>query len=100
MALSSDDQKRISEALEARVSNWDCSLCGESDWTLADGIVAIVLQDTPGTVALGGRTLANFALTCSNCGNTLLLNGIVLGLRDIVEKEKKLEEEPGKPEER
>lgn len=97
MALSKEDRQRITDAIDGRVKGWQCRLCDQNDWTLAEGIIALGVQDKPGTVVVGGRVLPCIALTCSNCGNTLLLNMVMLGLRDMVEKHE--EEEKKTPKE-
>ena len=57
-----------------------CPLCGNLKWTLVEGFVYVTLQpDFAGTyVGTGG--LPSVALVCANCGNTHLLNLVVLGL--------------------
>lgn len=93
MAFSQEDRQRIVSVINERVSDWTCRLCKHNEWTLADGLIALVLQAKPGTVMVGGPTLPCFAATCTNCGNTLLLNAMALGLTDMVEKRQEEKEE-------
>jgi hypothetical protein len=94
LAFSEEETKRVLAAIQQRVPEVaSCPVCGQRDWTLADGLVRLTLQEKRGVVVLGGRNMPCVALTCKRCGNTLLLNVIVLGLRDLAT-------EKGEPEEK
>lgn len=66
-----------------------CPICKNPNWTLNDGFIPLSLQENIRGLVLGGPILPCVSITCTNCGNTMLLNLITLGLRSLVEKEKK-----------
>ncbi len=84
MTWPEDVQQRIIRAITARVPRMPlCAVCGRQQWTLASGVVTIQLQEDPGAYVLGGPAMPCAALVCQHCGNTLLLNLVVLGLGDL-----------------
>ena len=94
MAFSPEEMDRIVAAIRERVPEIaKCAACGHDQWTLADGLVRLTLQKERGVVVVGGRNMPCVALICKRCGNTLLLNMIVLGLEDLTTKKAEREEE-------
>ena len=73
---------KIAERAGGRVG--PCSVCRTEKFTLTDGFALISISDQPNLVQLGGQTLPSVALVCTNCGNTLLINLLLLGMHDLV----------------
>jgi len=77
-------KEEIWAAIRKRKQNIECSVCHNQDhWTMADGFVGLPLlsnfwSDTRAS------SLPSVALVCDKCGNTLLLNLMVLGLRHLL----------------
>ena len=67
---------RIKEVMGPR----HCSVCDGNKWELDDAVYQ--LGEFPGTPPNSPATRVNpvLALTCSNCGNTVTLNAIKLGI--------------------
>lgn len=87
MPFTPQDKERIIAAIKEKAPQFGrCVICGQANWSLQDGFVTPTLQSNLKSVTLGGTVLPSIALTCSNCGNTHLLNVIVLGLRDLLDK--------------
>ena len=87
MALTKEAQKQISQAVNARAESLRaCTVCGHTTWTIADAVVTLPGQAHLGAVTPGGRVLPSAALVCDNCGNTHLLNLLVLGLGHLFEE--------------
>jgi hypothetical protein len=90
---SQEDSPRIIEAINKRASNPTCPLCGSTDFTLTDGVVQLEVTPfhTPRMArpmprfGLSYSTLPSATLVCQTCGNTLFINLLVLGLKDILE---------------
>jgi hypothetical protein len=61
-----------------------CPICRNPQWTLNDGIVSLIVQENVHHMVIGGPTLPCVSMTCVNCGNTQLLNLLILGLGDIL----------------
>ena len=73
---------RIAERSGGRVG--PCSVCHAQQFTLTDGYVLLSISETPNSFQLGGKHLPSVALVCTNCGNTLLINLLPLGMGDLV----------------
>lgn len=92
MAFAPEVFQRIEQTLrEKRIlggkedeRGWPCWFCGDSRWTLADGFVTLLLSYGANPFQPSGDRLPSLALVCGNCGNTVLLNLVVLGLEDLV----------------
>ena len=70
-----------------------CQLCEHNDWNLESMPAFVTLWD----VGLGKSAIVSspqlqglplVVLTCKNCGNTLFANTMVLGLGDLVERDR------------
>jgi hypothetical protein len=102
MAFTPEQSERILARVRERTgpepgtSIRDCPICGHSEWGLQQGgVVFLILQspDAGGSLVLGGPTLPSVALVCGRCGNTQLLNLLVLGLGDLLKKPEPVEAE-------
>lgn len=80
-----EDSARILQAIQERVPNVaPCAVCGTRNFTLGEGFVRLDLSELHSSaIRIGGPALPSVALVCQNCGNTILLNLIVLGLTDL-----------------
>ena len=85
MATKKEVQQRIIEALAKKVGEREmrCSLCGDKNWLLTPEFHSISLSKSPKKTVLGGQGLPVVPLTCNTCGNTHMLNLIVLGFEDL-----------------
>jgi hypothetical protein len=62
-----------------------CPFCGKrAGYTLADGFVFLSTMRQPTAGDRGGTSLPSIALICRKCGNTMLLNAVVLGLHALL----------------
>jgi hypothetical protein len=79
MPLNAQQQQAILDALPPLAP---CSLCEQEDsWTLnASGVIVMRFEDAGKT---SKDALACVAITCSNCGNTQLLDLSTLGIADF-----------------
>lgn len=84
--FSEETRNEILNTLHKRIKIPACPLCGTNTWTLADGFVALPLQEDFFAFAVGGPVLPCVALVCKNCGNTYLINLLNIGLRHLVER--------------
>lgn len=87
MELSSSDRDRIERTVREKIHDRPCSVCGLSRQTIvADGFVFLRVEQDPAVLSGGGEALPSVAVVCDHCGNTILLNALVLGLSDLVER--------------
>ncbi len=85
---------RVIGVINAKTHNQEskCSVCGQEEWTLSDGLVYFPLQENIRSVSWEGRGMPCVAMICSTCGNTQFLNAITLGLGDLLLSEEDEEE--------
>jgi predicted nucleic-acid-binding Zn-ribbon protein len=84
MALSPEQKDKILDRIKERTQTIrKCVVCGNNTWELSDGFFS--MQENLSKLNLGGRGQPCVAVTCNNCGNTNLLNLMVLGLGDLIE---------------
>jgi hypothetical protein len=81
-----EEQAAIEKAIEATVPDLRaCPFCGKrAGYTLADGFVFLSTRRHPEAASGGGQSLPSVALICRKCGNTTLLNAVVLGLKSLL----------------
>ena len=79
---------KILDLMQGR--NLTCEICGGTQWTTSDFINLSVKPEISPSVIIGGPALPLVGLTCNRCGNTKLLNLIVLG---VLKQETKTETE-------
>jgi predicted nucleic-acid-binding Zn-ribbon protein len=58
-----------------------CPLCGNTEWTVNDHYFALSLSSHPSQLQLNGPMQPTIPIICSNCGNTHLINLLVLGFK-------------------
>lgn len=86
MPFTHDQKDRVISAVSAKAPTLGaCPVCAHPEWTLADGFIFLAIQEPSGPVVLGGPSMPCVALVCNNCGNTVLLNVMTLGLRDMLD---------------
>jgi len=70
--LSSHKKKeiiaRLDKALKSNAVQLACPMCGNQEFTIADGYTIQTLQDRVGTIQLGGPSIPCVSIICKNCG--------------------------------
>jgi hypothetical protein len=69
-------------------------LCGTNDWELDDAFTQLPVHFRLHGSQSGGAVFPFVVIFCKKCGNTHLLNSIVLGIHEWVEDEDEDEEDP------
>jgi len=59
---------RLSQALQSNAVPLTCPMCGNKEFTIADGYTIQTLQDRIGTIQLGGPSIPCVTIICKNCG--------------------------------
>ncbi len=80
--MSDDDFERLKEHLEDKWKNRACPLCGVDDW-LVDTVGVVPLPFAPEARAafpVFMSAASHVSVTCSSCGNTVLVSLRVVGL--------------------
>lgn len=79
MALTPEQHGALVKHLNSKWKNHKCRQCDANSWAI-DGVVQLSLSNSPGALVIGGANLPTAALTCRNCGNTLLVNLVISGV--------------------
>lgn len=71
--------EKFKEFMSTKLNN-PCILCGERNWNVSDKYYEL-REFTGGNMIIGGNTgiIPLIPLTCSKCGNTILINAVVSG---------------------
>ncbi len=81
MGKKVESEKLVSH-LKAKWQGRPCPMCNTGNWTVSDTIFEI-REFNDGNLDLGGGPLVPIVpITCDNCGNTLFINAIKVGLVD------------------
>ena len=87
MAFTEEEKQKILAAIAEKAPQIrNCPVCGNPNWALGEGLVSLPIQGQIGGIVLGGPVYPCVPIICSNCGNTALLNALLLGLKDVLEK--------------
>lgn len=74
-------QDRILSALAKRWKTTDCLLCGGNRWSL-NGFAHVSISGDAAWAVRGGKTLPSAAMVCEECGNTVIVNLVAIGVLD------------------
>ena len=97
MKYTKETSDRILAAIDERLPEGrvgPCPICGTTDWKLASGFVVLKVEARVRGMAFGGPAIPCAAIVCKNCGNTHLMNLVVLGLEDLFQPEPESEKQP------
>lgn len=81
MSTNEEIQQRIIKALEDKIGVPKCPLCGKDAWSVGNSYIVISLSPHPSQVHMGGPVYPTIPVTCQHCGNTHLLNLLILGFK-------------------
>ncbi len=90
--MSPEQHKRFLEFIQSRWKPpFECRCCGSNNWDVELEIYQIMKFSQEGLI-LGGTRVPLAPVTCSNCGNTILINALIAG---IVEQPKAEQQKEG-----
>ena len=64
-----------------------CPLCGIGNWNISDSVFELRKFHGGNLVISGGPVVPIVPVTCSNCGNTIMVNALLSGAVEKPEKE-------------
>lgn len=76
--FSKEKQDKALQWLSEKWGNRTCECCGQNNWNIADMLVAPPTFE--GGMTLGGKTMPQVVVTCTNCGNTKHFNAVIMGV--------------------
>jgi hypothetical protein len=81
MPSNQEIYNRIVEALSKKAPTPACPMCKHNNWELGAGYVVLPASPDPVQLYMGGKVYPLAVMTCSNCGNTQLINLLTLGFK-------------------
>jgi hypothetical protein len=76
-------QRLLDKLKEVSPNPGRCVFCGNNYWTPQGEYISLVLQASPrGGRLSGGKALPLVPVSCTKCGNTHLINLLVLGFSE------------------
>ena len=73
---------QIAQKFNEAAPSASCPLCGNSEFTLVNGFVSINVSDAypPKNALIADKNAPTVMMICTTCGNTFLLNTLILGI--------------------
>jgi len=80
------DEDSFLEHLKGKWYGKPCPLCGVGNWNISDSVFEL-REFHDGSIVLGaGPIIPVIPVTCSNCGNTIMVNALLSGAVEKPEK--------------
>jgi hypothetical protein len=83
----SDAHGKLTQAEKDQIRDWvlkwkmaPCPVCGKRDWVVGDHVVQPVTIGAGKTLQLGGEGYPQVMLISTECGYTLFLNAVIVGI--------------------
>lgn len=74
--MTNFDTDKIKKVLVEKWGNKSCPMCNNNNWNIQDRCFQL-MQYNKGSMVVGGPVIPIIPVTCTNCGNTVLVNAIV-----------------------
>jgi predicted nucleic-acid-binding Zn-ribbon protein len=75
--LAGNNTQKVISFLSEKWGNKECPMCGKGPWQVQDKVFQLS-EFLPGRL-IGGLMIPVIPVTCTNCGNTQLINAIIAG---------------------
>lgn len=82
------DASKFIARLNQKWGNRPCPMCGVSKWSVQESTFQLMEFSESGLV-VGGPVIPVVPITCTNCGNTVLVNAILAEVVKVPQPEKK-----------
>lgn len=89
------NEEKLLRKLNEKWKGINCPYCQFAEWTVDTSIVTPIEVGEKKEMKLGGKFQPLITVSCRNCGNTVFVNGLLLGCLDGIEDETESEEENG-----
>jgi hypothetical protein len=80
--MSEVDSDKLINHLKDKWGGANCPICKSGSWNVSDRVYELREYHGGNMVLGGGPIVPIVPVTCSNCGNTILVNSIVAGLTE------------------
>lgn len=72
------NREKLISAINKTWMTKTCPMCGKNSWTIGDQMIAMVNVGEDKSIQLGGEFMPLVPMVCGNCGNTILINPLVI----------------------
>ena len=83
--LTPEEMAKARAWVKARWTNGDCPFHGPTNWVLGDTMASPNSYAPSGQVSAGGKVYPLIVFTCSICGYTVFVNGLIAGIVPVTE---------------
>ncbi len=87
------NEEKLLRKLNEKWKVTNCPYCQSAEWTVDTSIVTPIEVGEKKEMKLGGKFQPLIPVSCRNCGNTVFVNGLLLGCLDGIEDEIESEKE-------
>jgi hypothetical protein len=77
--MANYDSAPVLKHLQEKWGNRVCPMCGVGSWNVQDSVFQLTEFNDGAVLVVGGPRIPVIPITCANCGNTILVNGITAG---------------------
>ena len=80
--MANINQDKLINILNEKWGNRPCNMCGTGNWLVSDKVFELREFNNGDLIIGGGSITPLVTITCSECGNTILINPIAIGILD------------------
>lgn len=80
--MANINQDKLINILNEKWGNRPCNMCGTGNWLVSDKVFELREFNNGDLIIGGGPITPLVTITCSECGNTILINPIAIGVLD------------------
>lgn len=78
------DEKKLLDVINEKWKTKNCLLCASNNWSINSDIMTLVGVGSDKALQLGGKFIPLIAITCNECGNTILVNPLAIKCIDNI----------------
>lgn len=76
------NREKLIATINSKWKQKTCPMCGENKWDIGNQMITMVGVGEDKSIQLGGQFMPLVPIVCSACGNTVLVNPLVVGCVD------------------
>nr|WP_302696080.1 hypothetical protein [uncultured Romboutsia sp.] len=80
--MATINQDKLIDILNKKWGNRPCNMCGTGNWLVSDKVFELREFNNGDLIIGAGPITPLVTITCSECGNTILINPIAIGILD------------------
>ena len=76
------NREKLIKVINEKWNTKACTMCGQNHWDIGNQLITMVSVGEDKSIQLGGQFMPLVPIVCGNCGNTVLINPLVVGCID------------------